>query len=226
MFSQHKVITRPVFVGTRDVSLNDMHRGVLANFMRNMDCSVDDIDRVVYTISSYKFFISAICVVLIDGTDYLFTYDNPDADGTQEDIAYTTNLYCREIRGSYAYELNSDEEDDYENGIFYRYSYRVHLDKLKYLPKSITKRIGTHKPTSDIVVSLPSKRKSFIKHHKDLVKIDRRRKIPEIYKEWDETIEYYPVTVVNYDYPEELISTTSATETALSLNIAWSDDEW
>ena len=227
MLTPATIVTRPVFVAEREATLNAIHREVLANFTHNMDCSVDDIDRVVYAISSYKLHIEYINIVLVDGTDYIFAYEHPDASGRPEDVAYTTDLRLREQRASYGYD--SDSDDDYEHGIIYRNSYRVHLDRLQYLPKPIVKRIGTHTLKSDILISLPSTTKSFIKHHKDLVKIDRRRKVPEIYKEWDETIRYYPITVVDYAYPEEPIECTVDDYTPIPIrrlvSIGWSDDE-
>jgi hypothetical protein len=188
-----------------------------------MSCSVEDIDRVIYVISSHKLTINSIRVVLTDDTDYIFTYDNSDADGLPEDIAYTTDVRIREARSHPQWD--NPEEVDYERGIVYCNSYRACLYRLNRLPRSITKRIGTHKLKSDIVISLPSKTKSFTKHNKVLIKIDRRRKVPEIYNEWDEIIDYYPITVIDYAYTDEPIIGTCM-EPIMPISIEWSDDEW
>lgn len=228
MLTPATIVTRPVIVAEREASLTAIHREVLSNFTRNMDLSVDDIDRVVYSISSYRLHIDYINIVLVDGTDYIFAYEHPDASGRPEDVAYTFDLRVRELRANYG--CDSDDEDDYGHGILYRNSYRVHLNRLQYLPKPVIKRIGTRELKSDILISLPSTMKSFIKHHKDLVKIDRRRKVPEIYKEWDETIRYYPITVIDYAYPDEPVECTADDYAPVpmpcSVSIGWSDDDW
>ena len=230
MFSQVTFIKRPVIVTQRKDSLNYIHHKVLHNFANTMSCSVEDIDRVIYVISSHKLTINSIRVVLTDDTDYIFTYDNSDADGRPEDIAYTTDVRIREARSHP--EWDDPEEIDYKRGVVYCKSYRAHLSELNRLPRSITKRIGARKLMGDLTISLPTQQKSFTKHNKVLVKIDRRRRKgnQEIYKEWDEIIAYYPITVVDYAYPDEPIIATDdepsvCAEPIKYPSIEWSDDE-
>ena len=211
MLSQVTARPPPVIIGQREDSLNYIHYEVVRNFADNMSCSVEDIDRVIYVISPYMLTIMSIRVVLTDGSDYIFTCDNPDADGLPAHIAYTTDLHLNEERVAWQWtEAHEGEDMAVERAILYPKSYRVHLSELDRLPRSITKRIGTHKLTGDLIISLPSKENSFTKHHKDLVKIDRRRRKgnQEIYNEWDEIVTYYPVTVVDYAYPDEPIIAT------------------
>ena len=154
----------------------------------------------------------SIRVVLIDDTDYIYAYYNPDADGRPEDIAYTTKLRPQEEETARA--IAEAEDEDFDSLFVYAFpKYRVHLDELIELPYSVIKRIGARSSfelKGDLTVSLPGKKVSYTKHHKVLEKIDRRRRKgnQEIYKEWDETITYYPITVVDYAYPDEPIIAT------------------
>ena len=170
-------------------TLQSVHKFVLRNFTREMSCSIDDIIDVKYSISSIKdlrnryYDINALTVCVANGFSYTFTRcENPDADGLLSDISYDRYM-DQPCTGD-----GGDEWDWAE--------YRVIYEEVTKLPKRIKKAISLGLIEGDIVVSVPPVKSSFIKHHKELVKIDRRRKVPEIYKEWDETIYYYPVTLI------------------------------
>lgn len=213
-------------------TLQSVHAFVLRNFTRKMSCSTDDIIDVKYSISSIKDFrkhyeINALTVYVANGFSYTFTrYENPDADGLLSDISYDR----------YMDQPCTGEDDDEWDWA----EYRVIYEEVAKLPKRIKEAISLGIIEGDIIVSVPPVKSSFIKHHKRLVKIDRRRKVPEIYKEWDETIDYYPVTLMNRIHIEEpapcqaaepIIDTDECpvqTESIMPypVSIGWSDDEW
>ncbi len=203
---------RPEILCTRAGSLTYIHHKVLHNFADNMSCLVEDIDRVIYVISPYRLTIMSIRVVLTNGVDYIFTYNNRDAEGRPEDIAYTTKLRPQEEETAQAI-AEANDPDFGSMFVIMLPKYRVHLSELIELPYSVAKRIGARSSfelKGDLTVSLPGKKVSYTKHHKVLEKIDRRRRKgnQEIYKEWDETITYYPITVVDYAHPDEPIIAT------------------
>lgn len=218
-------ITKPLFVGIRSASLSTIHREVMNNFAYNMDCSIEDIDRVIYKIT-YNLYIYYIRIVLVDGTDYVFSCEHPDADGHLYDIAYTTKLYNREWEMAYRHDDSNDINDPF-SGVYIRYSYRSQFDKLDRLPKSIIRQIGSTELEDDITISLPSKTKSFTVHHKELIRVDRRRRKgeQEIYKEWDKTINYYPITIIDYPPLEEPLNCTDNESPINYSNIGWTDDD-
>ncbi len=205
-------------------SLQGVHAFVLKNFTRKMSCSIDDIIDVQYSISSTKDFrnlyydINALTVYVTNGFSYTFTRDeNPNADGRLSDISYYSYIDVNTY-------MDVDEHDWVEHRVIY--------EEVTKLPNRIKEALSNGTIDGDIIVSVPPVKTSFIKHHKDLVKIDRRRKVPEIYKEWDETINYYPVTLMNrINVPESTIDTvyepSVQTESFKPYpSIGWSDDEW
>ena len=207
-------------------TLQSVHTFVLRNFTREMSCSIDDIIDVKYSISSIKdsrnnYPIKALTVYMANGFSYTFTRcENPDADGLLSDISYDRYM-DQPCTGD-----GGDEWDWAE--------YHVIYEEVTKLPKRIKKAISLGLIEGDIVVSVPPVKSSFIKHHKELVKIDRRRKVPEIYKEWDETIYYYPVTLITpIAVPEPTEQPIIATDDEPSVcaepvkysSIEWSDDD-
>jgi hypothetical protein len=226
MIAPVTVITKPMYVGQRSASLYAIHKEVMNNFAYNMDCSIEDIDRVIYKLTYYNLSIYYIRIVLVDGTDYIFSCEYPDADGRLEDIAYTTSISYREWKIAYEND-DSDEINDPFSGILIRYSYRVSFEKVERLPKSIIKQIGSTELEDDITISLPSKTKSFTVHHKELIRIDRRRRKgeQEIYKEWDETVNYYPITIIDYPPIEKPLNCPDNESSINYSNIGWTDDD-
>lgn len=206
--------------------MQGIHSCVLTNFTRVMNVSTDDIMDIQYTISSTQNYrnhyeIEALTVYMVDGFSYTFTSDeNPHADGRIDDIVYSSYMTLP------PYGSPDDEWDWVENRIAY--------GEVSKLPARITEALSTGAIEGDIIVSVPPTKASFVKHHKKLVKIDRRRKVPEIYKEWDETISYYPVTLMNPPRIEDPPMDTYECPTpvqyipriSVPVSIGWSDDEW
>lgn len=208
-------------------SLQAIHAHVLRNFTRNMSCSTDDIIDVKYLISSIKdcrsrcYNISALTIYVSDGYSYTFTREYcPDADGLLSDISYASHMDLP-VYGDTDFDIEWDWAE-----------HRVIYQEVTKLPKRIKHYVSLGLIEGDINISVAPVKSSFVKQCKKLIKIDRRRKVPEIYKEWLETINYYPVeliTPIAVSEPLEQqveVATEPTTIDISSIRIGWSDDEW